>query len=58
VEERGGSVSIAARETQKVRNIDPAICGPCRVKTAGWISWFASLIARKLIGIRTTPKSA
>src|SRR5436190_12140934 len=52
------SVSIAASETQKVRNIDPAICGPCSVKTTGWISWFANLIARKLIGIRTTPKSA
>src|SRR3954462_7149844 len=52
------SVSIAASETQKVRNIDAAICGPCSVKTTGWISWFANLIARKLIGIRTTPKSA
>src|SRR6478672_3379464 len=52
------SVSIAARETQKVRNIEPAICGPCSVKTTGWMSWFASRIARKLIGISTTPKSA
>src|SRR4029078_11581218 len=52
------SVSIAASETQKVRNIEPAICGPWSLKTTGWISWFASLIARKLIGIRTTPKSA
>src|SRR5215813_9472224 len=52
------SVSIAASETQNVRNIDPAICGPCNVNTTGWISWFASLSARKLIGIKTTPKSA
>src|SRR6476661_479580 len=51
-------VSIAAKETQKVRNIEPAICGPCSVKTTGWMSWFASRIARKLIGISTTPKSA
>src|SRR6266550_5171900 len=52
------SVSIAASETQKVRNIEPDICGPCSVKTTGWISWFANRIARKLIGIRTTPKRA
>src|SRR5213082_2373508 len=52
------SVSIAASETQKVRNIEPVICGPWSVKTTGWMSWFANRIARKLIGIRTTPKSA
>src|SRR5216110_2128713 len=52
------SISIAASETQKVKNIEPDICGPCSVKTTGWMSWFANRIARKLIGIRTTPKSA
>src|SRR4029078_1491934 len=36
------SVSIAASETQKVRNIEPAICGPRSVKTHGWISWVPS----------------
>src|SRR5439155_335689 len=29
------SASIAARETQKVKNIEPLICGPSRLKTTG-----------------------
>src|SRR5919201_942331 len=38
--------------------IHPPNAAPCRVKTTGWMKRCASRIARKLTGIRTTPKSA
>ena len=41
-----------------MKNIAPDICGPSRVNTTGWMKFSASRIARKLIGISTTPKSA
>src|SRR5205085_7839008 len=36
------SESIAAHDTQKVANIEPAICGPREVKTVGWMKSLAS----------------
>ena len=38
------SSSSPAHETQKVKNIEPDICGPWRVKTVGWMKSFASRI--------------
>src|SRR5262249_46975305 len=52
------STSIAASETQNVKNCEPVICGPCEVNTTGWMNFCDSLIARNETGIRTTPKSA
>src|SRR5207248_5012747 len=52
------SVSIAASETQKAKNIEPDICGPCSVKTTGGTGRFANRLGRTPIGSRTTPKSA
>ena len=43
---------------QKTRNMLPVICGPSRVKTTGWMKFSASRMARKLTGMRATPKSA
>src|SRR4029453_19095609 len=49
---------IAAQERQNAANISPVICGPSRVNTVGWMKSFASRIAKKLTGIRATPKRA
>ena len=56
--ERREERSIAANETQNVKNCEPAICGPCELKTTGWMNCFDSRIARNETGISTTPKSA
>ena len=58
VERREERRASRARQTQKVRNCESAICGPVRVKTTGWMKLFESRIARNEIGISTTPKSA
>ena len=56
--EHVGEQRDAAQETQNAVNIVPVICGPSRVNVVGWMKSSASRIARKLIGISTTPKSA
>ena len=42
------AAAAPAHETQKVKNIEPDICGPCRVKTVGWMKSFASRIESQL----------
>src|SRR5262249_6215227 len=48
----------AARATMNVANCEVAICGPLSVNVVGWMNCSESRIARKLIGIRTTPNNA
>src|SRR5256886_8755314 len=51
------SANSAAHETQNAANIVCVICAPWRVKTVGWVKTLASLIARKVRGIKGQPKT-